>query len=880
MRRRNRNTTLVLMGALFWAGGAWCGEVRFTSGPKAARAGNQVTITFAVSKPADVEVAVLNSQGEVVRHLAAGVLGGRKAPPAPLKVGLAQRIVWDGNDDLAKPAKGFRRKTFQVRVRAGLGAKFGRFIGGDPYTFGDVVGLAADEDGHVYVLGYNTLLNQRHITLRMFDPRGRYLREIIPFPADLQPQDMKDVARWDAERRTFRPRQIKNLNPEFYAGGRGWCLQLVSASKSNGVILTDGARIYTLEASGAVRGPQLVSRVLWAKKHIPWNHVPNSGRGPTYLAISPDGKYAYLAGPFTAKTRYGHKMLPFFPPGRVFRVKLDGPGFMDEFVTVPVAHEGGVGGNWTKGMGYEFSPRGPVHGLTVDAQGRLYVCDREHGRVAVYADSGKLASEVPIQYADQVAVHPKTGAVYVMQRDRKSYSEWHAELLKFDKLGKDAEPTARHKFDRKARYPRMALSVAKGRTLVWVAGVEGGLVALEDKGSSFVPVKTHFAPEPGIQRDWNRLAVDYRRDEVYVNDGASGIWRYDGKTGKGERLKKNGKGSPPRNNAAGGPKLFWATDLAVGYDGLLYVRSGLGRPPGQDYSGPLERYTRDLDPAPYQQTGTHVLSPYIYSRYGIGYAERGIGVGPDGKVYVSFMYRWVAYAIGGFGAHGRPLKGRYLKGTFPGKGKYPGDLDSAVIGPVPQANGGIRVDLAGNIYVGVLYWPKEAPLPHGYKMDRCWKDTVGSVVKFDPKAGGAMAGKDDAQRAEELTGVLSAYPGLAPFSKAGLGGNTCCVCRSPRFDLDRYGRLALPNAVTNSVWLYDNAGNLITEIGRYGNFDSQYVSPDAPGRRPLVAVPEIPLAWPTGAGFGPSSLYVNDTYSRRVVRADLTWQAEQTCPVK
>jgi len=165
-------------------------------------------------------------------------------------------------------------------------------------------------------------------------------------------------------------------------------------------------------------------------------------------------------------------------------------------------------------------------------------------------------------------------------------------------------------------------------------------------------------------------------------------------------------------------------------------------------------------------------------------------------------------------------------------------------------------------------------------MDRAWTDSVGSVVKFDPREGGAMVGKDDQQRAEEVAGALAAYPGLAPFSKAGLGGNTCCVCRTPRFDLDRYGRLALPNAVTNSVWVYDNAGNLIAEIGRYGNFDSQFVPPGSVDKIPLVAVPEIPLAWPSGTGFGTSSLYINDTYSRRVVRADLTWDVEQTCPVR
>jgi len=95
-----------------------------------------------------------------------------------------------------------------------------------------------------------------------------------------------------------------------------------------------------------------------------------------------------------------------------------------------------------------------------------------------------------------------------------------------------------------------------------------------------------------------------------------------------------------------------------------------------------------------------------------------------------------------------------------------------------------------------------------------------------------MLGSDEAQRAEAFSGVVATYPGLAPFSKAGLGGNTCCVCRGPRFDVDRYGRLALPNAVTCSVLLYDNAGNRLAEVGAYGNFDSQFINPNAKEAKP------------------------------------------------
>jgi hypothetical protein len=216
--------------------------------------------------------------------------------------------------------------------------------------------------------------------------------------------------------------------------------------------------------------------------------------------------------------------------------------------------------------------------------------------------------------------------------------------------------------------------------------------------------------------------------------------------------------------------------------------------------------------------------------------------------------------------------------------KYPPDLDSAIIGPLPQGNTNIRVDLKGNIYVGLMHRPKGFAPPEGFEKDQGYRVSVGSVVKFPPE-GGAMPGKDDAMTAAEMEGAVNTYVGLAPFSNPleAFGGNTCCVCRVPRFDLDRFGRLVLPNAITNSVLIYDNAGNLILEFGKYGNFDSQFVNPAAEGDKkgkPVVACPDIPLAWPTGAGFSESHVYVNDTYSRRTLRVDLTWKVEETCQVR
>ena len=131
------------------------GEVRFSTRPTATRKDGKVTIAFTVSASSDVEIAILDTNGKVVRHLSAGVLGGKKPPPPPLKTGLAQKIEWDMRDDFGKPAKG---GPFKVRVRAGMSVKFGRIFGTSPYSGVLSSGAPSDSvavapDGSIYTTG-------------------------------------------------------------------------------------------------------------------------------------------------------------------------------------------------------------------------------------------------------------------------------------------------------------------------------------------------------------------------------------------------------------------------------------------------------------------------------------------------------------------------------------------------------------------------------------------------------------------------------------------------------------------------------------------------------------------------------------------------------
>lgn len=831
--------------------------VHFTVKPAVTKAGDLVKINFSLSGPSDVEVTVLGADGNAVRHLAAGVLGAGNPPPEPLKAGLVQELVWDGKDDSGNAVSG---KDFKVRVRAGTGVKFGRFIGGSPYLMGAINSIACDDEGTLYVMGtdVNPIASGADC-LRAFKSDGKYLRTIIPFPADLPPDSTPGVARWDAVSGCFRPRQRCDQLPAFYPWFGG--ARVISASKKGGVVLTSGTRVFRLDWNGGnMKGPF----PMWPKGQ----GLNNPGWNIPQLAVSPDGRYIYYSN--VANTRYEanihpSKLDPKWPQGRVYRQDTTKPGsdpekFYDLELPDYDKQKYWLPDAWNK--------RTAAYGISLDAKGNLYICDLVNQGIVEVDPDGKKVSFTKVPWPERVSVDARSGDYYVVSRlaqPKDGYVD--KRLLKVSGRGESAKIAISLPL-KGGLGDSFALGSANGSPVIWLGG-GGTILCVRDAGTAFEPVETSFRPEPGSQTGFARIVSDYGRDEIYTNDGVSGLWRYDGRTGAGGQLKRNGQ-------------PFSGVDIAVSYDGLLYVRTGTS------YSGPLERFDRDLKPAPFP-SGTHVLAPYIYSRLGVGFCEKGLGVGPRGECYVSFMYDWNAYFVAGFGPDGKALPARYLKGKAPTrskdpkeKGKFPPELDGAVIGPIPAVNGGIRVDPAGNIYLGMRIVPKGSP----------GAGSMGSVFKF-PVTGGTVLGAvkaDDEVNAEgnriasdtglTVVGATAVYPGITPFSNSGA---SCCVCRQPRFDVDRFGRVIMPDAFGNSVSMVDNAGNRILAFGSYGNYDSQFVNPETEeGKtgKPTVAGPEFPLAWPIGAAITRNAIYTIDLYNRRVLRADLTWQLEETSDVK
>jgi len=153
--------------------------------PSVSRSGAGYELRFTVTKPTDVTVRIVDGQGKVVRHLASGMVGLKKAAQ-PLKANsLSQSIRWDGTDDAGAKAHG----EFKVFVGAGLTAKFDKFllyerngIGGGAPIRGRLRCTVTKGVGDEYLVAQEDGVHLS--TLRAFDEDGKYLRCVWPYSLD------------------------------------------------------------------------------------------------------------------------------------------------------------------------------------------------------------------------------------------------------------------------------------------------------------------------------------------------------------------------------------------------------------------------------------------------------------------------------------------------------------------------------------------------------------------------------------------------------------------------------------------------------------------------------------------------------------------------
>jgi DNA-binding beta-propeller fold protein YncE len=876
-------------------------EVSFTAKPVAKKDGDGCRIAFTVSAPTDVEVAILDAGGAVVRHLAAGQLGPN-APEPFQKNALDQAIAWDGRDDAGKQVSvGATVATplnaapstpgpLAVRVRIGSAPALDRIAGWDGATLGSsVAGMVVGKGGELFVLDSDR--GWGRAGMRVFDKDGKYLRTIAPYAANTPTNRTASTFALEIDGEHFPTvfnAHCGNLLPLF-AGMKNqtmaWHPQgyLVLAS-AVGNIAEHGPPRHLLAMhpqGGAPEGVKFVGPQFRA----PIGFMGGAGERDVnfydHLAVSPDGEYVYL-------TTY--KLFDKNQRHAVFRMKWSdvtmGPAFL------------GKDGE----PGADDDHLSEPQGVATDPAGQIYVCDRGNDRVVIFSADGKRIGKFAVAFPYQVAVHPKTREIYIVSRKRpaapreqippvviRKFAPWSAEPGKGD-------PAEMAKIE--AVGDTIALDPETSPTRLWIHTGKG-LAQLLDKGASF-ELGAVITNSKGLAFPMF-IAADPARNRVLVREKSGGLFALDLAS---DTIK---------------PLGIKGTDPALDREGNIYVMDGYG-------ANSLSRYTPDGKPLPFAATGANRLNTGVYRGYGPDMGLRGHCVAPNGDIYVIRSNNSSAIGLGGgvggvvdvFGPDGKPKKTPLINGLGYG-------------------DCGLGVDAAGNVYLGVNAKPLDKPFPEpfmgkvsaepyvwwrkGKRAEPWWFMYYnpylyhwGSVMKFGP-AGGTFYGNTIAQAKGQppailplaeapadavklrtaylgqeiaIAGMQWRYAGYGPVSASNLNwGDPSCVCMTARLAADEYGRVYAPNPFRFSVEMLDTAGNQISRIGRYGNADDSMRNAERGMRsgQPEDSAlrtpnPAICFAWPAFVSAAGGKVYVSDPDSRRIVVVKFNYAAAETCEVK
>jgi hypothetical protein len=831
----------------------------FTARPTAKRDGEKVKIEFAADRDTDVAVYVENAKGEIVRHLAAGMLGAKA--PEPLKAGAPeQSLVWDGKDDDGKPASG---GPFKVRVGLGLTASYGGAAFSEksgPNHIDSVRSLAVGPEGRLYVVDNRYgWLYYASTGVHILDRSGDYQRTILPFPPNLSTDKLRGAAAFQASSgvltpviHLIKPATLYPYDPQgpiaVTSSGRA-IICAVPVSEGGSQKLGTTPHLMAIDPDGSVP---------WAKCAGPALLGGARFSGPS-IAVGTDGQTVYLTG-------LGKSDKAAYPA--VYRVKNPETDPAEVFFGDPAS------------AGKDEKHLNAPACVAADGKGLLYIADKGNSRVVIVkeADAGFVgAMDVPAP--SWVGVHPKTGVVCVDSNNT---------VIKFSDR-KDAKEVSRLALPKSEGHPgcRLALDASAEPAVLWVgrshwaAGMKNPLLRCEDQGAKFgdlQPTNYYASPKPKV------ISADPLRREVSCKDDALKTFMIlDEASGQVQRVSVGGGGGSIYRlgldgkiyQMSGGMRVFdrkgkeigrpevrtsgttcWERDFGLDRKGNLYARNR-----GEVYHGyhRIDKYGPDL-----KNLGTVIwcvtdgqLGPRLDARGNLYIADAVKPVGKrwpeefDGKLprHAEHWYDWTYGSVIKF----TPRGGSLWLPLFPGNNF--------------QEKGGPDV----YAFTGEL------------KLDPSLKKEPVDYWRRNMKPQATVQG------AEWLHFGFSRVEDMKSM------GGDHCHCTGCDFDVDDFGRTFYPDEGRFRVTVLDTAGNVITHIGAYGNQDcwgpdSYVLDPATKQLRPrrpndpkdLVspfAEPEVAIGWVVGLAVTDRNLYVADLFNRRTLRVKLGYAATETVAV-
>jgi DNA-binding beta-propeller fold protein YncE len=289
------------------------------------------------------------------------------------------------------------------------------------------------------------------------------------------------------------------------------------------------------------------------------------------------------------------------------------------------------------------------------------------------------------------------------------------------------------------------------------------------------------------------------------------------------------------------------------------------------------------------------------------YHQGGFHVSPRGDVIASCAYRYVGISSGrlrGEDVHEREV---YKPRVFPGRvvnstspcihiwDKH-GQLkvEDAIPG-VGQCDG-VGIDNRGDIYV--MHAPTRV-----YNGQRYFNEMSQTLMKVRPgqdrgkvvSSKGSPIDLGDADRPDREPDLESTRHGkawvqdaewmyggvgFAGFNMIGHGGG--CACWFSRFKLDYFARSIAPEPYQYRVAVVDSAGNLILQIGDYGNVEDgkPLIADGGPPNTRSIGGDEVSLMHACFVGTHTDRrIFISDLGNQRIVSVKLDYHAEQRIPL-
>jgi hypothetical protein len=910
----------------------------FTQKPVVSRAGDSVTIRFTSKDYCDATVVIEKSDpsagsagspqagsgqgGTILCHLASGVLG--KNAPEPFQPNaLEQTVVWDGKNDMGVYVDDL--SDVQVRVSLGLKPRFEKTLFWHPKKICSMRrhprAVAQPEGVYVYDGGG---VEQ----VKLFSHAGRYIRTVYPFPAAKAAQ-VKGLG-W----RTFadghkNPKHIGYWQATFLSSGSGlttadWGTAATAFAVHNGNIavvpwsqkkqLIGGlARFRTDGTTGplALDGPKI-------NTHNPVHSA----------AFSPDGKWLYMTGPYR-NIQQAFAAMPMRPTWThaVYRMEYAGTEPPQQWLGTGKA---GKGEN-------EFHCPSSV---CVDAKGRVYIADNHNDRVRIFAPDGKLIKNLSVKAPAVVQIHHKTQELYVfgwtMAMGGGSGGggvpyRAPADLYIFDPFQSDKPKlqtpiplwgysgqsygliNSSNGYTDEMPYRATLNSYTDPATIWMVTGylghrnaqdaraenfqryqIKDGKFALLETWNDEVIKETIKWHPPGVYVQ--KLLVDPRNGMLYSTEGyVSGeLIRVDPDSGKVSALRLP----------------YEANEIAFDNSGHLYLRcdrligrfmvDGLREVPfdyGEERHAKWSSFTR----------GKSLISAIVLpGNRSVNWQESGMWVNPKGEIAVSA----VNSAPRGkrvLGSSGRPqavemASMKYVPEVFPGRRRYseihlfdkhgkPIGMDIAGQGS-PEGTATL-IDTRGDIYFHAN--------KHRVYNGKPFEPLTGSLIKFKRGKGRFISTRGEIALSKERTpdgpqqisgywieDAEWIYP-AAGFSRQ----NAPCTCWLSNVSIDLLNRCFIPQYVRGQVAVLDTNGNLILQIGRYGNVDDgnplvedqrfrteppRAIGPSAGSGQ---AGDEVALMYPNYvAAHSDRRLFISDTGNGRILSVKLDYHADERVALK